>query len=48
MGYTEDQVSEMIWACEIAYEIIDGAPKVDKYLLLARDLLTGLLIEGRV
>lgn len=48
MGYTEEEVIEMIWAIEVAYELIDGAPKADKYLMKARDLLHGLLVEGRV
>lgn len=46
LGYTEEDVIQMMWACETAYEIIDGAPEVDKYLMQARDLLYGLLVEG--
>lgn len=48
MGYTEDDVAKMIWAIETAYEIIDGAPQVDKHLLQARDFLQGLYVEGRI
>ena len=48
MGYTEQDISQMIWALETAYEIIDGAPEVDKWLMKCRDFLDGLIVEGRI
>lgn len=48
MGYTYDQVSDMITAIETAHEIIDGPADVERNLMEARDLLQGLLAEGRV
>ncbi len=48
MGYKEEDISKMIWAVETAYEIIDGADEVDKGLMDCRELLLGLVTEGRI
>lgn len=47
-GYGEERLAKMLWAIDIAYELIDGAPEVDRELLAAREVIHNLLQESRV
>ena len=46
LGYTDKDLSHMIESINIAYEIIDGAPSVDRGLEKASYFLNGLWAEG--
>ena len=47
LGYTENNMADMLWAIDCAYELVDNAPEVDRGLLAARDLIHELLQESR-
>jgi hypothetical protein len=47
LGYTEEEVINMIDCINIAYEIVDVPEWVDKGLSKSIDLLTKLILEGR-
>jgi hypothetical protein len=46
LGYEYNDLRHMIESINIAYEIIDGAPDVDRGLEKASDFLNGLWAEG--
>ena len=46
LGYTLDDLDNMIHQINIAYEIIDGPEEVEKGLAMSADFLQGLWAEG--